>query len=214
VIVIKTNRIRITGDRTVTEILNNLDVMLSQLHNSILKEHTRKEAVPKLLQAAKLLIEAAENISKNKHSIFEFGTTNRTSHKSENVETIRHTRFQEEHVNPAYYQQLSKTLYQVRRARDRAFNELEIFADPAWDILLDLADADSNHRSVSITSACIAACVPPTTGLRWVTLLEARNYIERTPDGLDGRRRFLRLTDKARKLMNRFYIDLTNRRLI
>jgi hypothetical protein len=44
-----------------------------------------------------------------------------------------------------------------------------LFADPAWDILLDLAAARIDGRMVAVSSLCIAAAVPATTALRWIT---------------------------------------------
>jgi len=37
-------------------------------------------------------------------------------------------------------------------------------ADPAWDMLLDLTAARAESRAVSVSSLCIAAGVPTTTG--------------------------------------------------
>lgn len=197
-----------------TETMPSLEVMLSKFRDCTIAENSCQQAVPKLLSAAKLLIDAAEQLSTLSLCHCESATDSDFASFFESSKGSRIKRYQEEHVNPTYYQQLSKNLYQVRRSRDRIFDENEIFADPAWDILLDLTDAERTNRSVSVTSACIAACVPPTTGLRWVSLLEAREYVERVPDGLDGRRRFLKLTTKARRLMKRFYVDLAQRHLI
>jgi DNA-binding MarR family transcriptional regulator len=71
-------------------------------------------------------------------------------------------------------------------------------ADPAWDLLLDLFIAGEERRRVSVTSACIAAAVPPTTGLRWINLLEDQELIERGNDPDDGRKVYLSLTSTAR----------------
>ena len=36
----------------------------------------------------------------------------------------------------------------------------ELFADPAWDMLLDLLQAQISHLRVPVSSLCIAAAVP------------------------------------------------------
>ncbi len=54
-----------------------------------------------------------------------------------------------------------------RQLRARFFDG-ELFADPAWDMLLDLTAARVEARRVSVTSLCIASGVPPTTALRWI----------------------------------------------
>src|SRR5205085_1541075 len=69
----------------------------------------------------------------------------------------------------------SETVRQViraRRLRSRFFHE-ELFADPAWDMLLDLLQAEIAQLRVPVSSLCIAAAVPATTALRWLkTMVE------------------------------------------
>lgn len=84
----------------------------------------------------------------------------------------------------------------LRRRREQYFQS-DIFADPAWDIMIDLFAAGVEGRQVSISSACIAAAVPPTTALRWLSQLERERMIERVSDAKDRRRTFVRLTKAA-----------------
>lgn len=81
-------------------------------------------------------------------------------------------------------------------AREDAFGP-GLFFDPAWNMLLDLYVQQARGSRVSITSLTIAAGVPPTTALRWISLLEGRGLLEREPDRFDKRRCFVRLTDDA-----------------
>lgn len=87
-------------------------------------------------------------------------------------------------------------LISMRRLRDRFFSS-ELFADPAWDILLDLAASRLERRSVSVSSLCIAAAVPPTTALRWIRLMTDQQLLERRSDPGDARRMFVDLSDAA-----------------
>jgi hypothetical protein len=206
--------IRLRGAKAVTEMMTNLDAMLAKLQALSLSENAPQQAVPKLLHAAKTLIETAEQITLNEKYNFDEEASIEALSNSGTLQLNRVRRHQEEHINPSFVHDISKNFYKIRRARDKVFREADIFADPAWDILLDLTIAERECRSVSVTSACIASCVPPTTGLRWVSLLETRGYVERTPDCLDGRRSYLRLTETARILMNRFYLELAKRRLL
>lgn len=80
----------------------------------------------------------------------------------------------------------------ARRARD-ALLEGDWFADPAWDLLLDLLAAQYLGRRVSISSACIAAHVPATTALRWIDRLVDEGALVREDDPSDGRRSYLGL---------------------
>lgn len=97
-----------------------------------------------------------------------------------------------------------KWLLRGRRRRS-AYFVADLFADPAWDIMLDLFEAELEQRRVSVTSACIASQVPPTTGLRWLQTLEQRGLVVRNGDPLDARRFFVELTPSARTALRRWF---------
>lgn len=97
-----------------------------------------------------------------------------------------------------------RNMLKLRRHRDRFFAS-ELFADPAWDILLELYAAALGQFRVSISNLCIAAAVPATTALRWIKQLEEAGIIERRPDPTDGRRQFVMLTDQALSSMNAYF---------
>ena len=94
-----------------------------------------------------------------------------------------------------------------RRLRERYF-EPGLFADPAWDILLDLTAARAEHRRVSVTSLCIAAAVPATTALRWIAQMTEAGILVREQDGEDRRRAFIALSDSAAEAMARYFDEL------
>lgn len=79
-----------------------------------------------------------------------------------------------------------------RRARDSVLAG-DWFADPAWDLMLDLLLCRIERRVVSVSSACIAAAAPPTTALRWIGKLVESGAVIRIPDPDDGRRALLTL---------------------
>lgn len=89
-----------------------------------------------------------------------------------------------------------RQLIQMRRLRDRFF-DAALFADPAWDMLLDLAASRLEERSVSVSSLCIAAAVPPTTALRWIRMMTEQQLLVRRADPADARRMFIDLADSA-----------------
>lgn len=70
-----------------------------------------------------------------------------------------------------------------------------LFADPAWDMLLDLTHARLTGKRVSVSSLCIAARVPATTALRRIGDLVASGLATRVKDESDGRRVFIELTE-------------------
>ncbi len=98
---------------------------------------------------------------------------------------------------------LLRAIIRKRRARAQFF-PADLFADPAWDILLDLAAARLENSPVSVSSLCIAASVPTTTGLRWIKGMTNAGILEREADPGDGRRSFIRLSDKAAEAMENY----------
>jgi hypothetical protein len=91
---------------------------------------------------------------------------------------------------------LIRAMIRARRLRAQFFPS-ELFADPAWDMLLDLTAARLERRTVAVSSLCIASAVPPTTALRWIKTLTDGKLFERVADSSDGRRVFIELTQVA-----------------
>ncbi len=102
---------------------------------------------------------------------------------------------------------LVRRIIQHRQARAKFFDG-ELFADPAWDMLLDLTAARAEHARVSVTSLCIAAAVPPTTALRWISQMTKAGMLERVEDDADKRRAFIALTDRTADAMARYFAEL------
>lgn len=87
-----------------------------------------------------------------------------------------------------------------RRMRNRYFDP-GLFADPAWDMLLDLMAARLEGEHVSVSSLSIAASVPSTTALRWIRTMTDLGLFDRRADPSDGRRVYIQLTDAAASAM-------------
>jgi DNA-binding MarR family transcriptional regulator len=102
---------------------------------------------------------------------------------------------------------LVRLIIRQRQLRGQLFDP-ELFADPAWDILLDLTAARAEHTRVSVTSLCIASGVPPTTALRWIGQMVEAGLLERIEDEADRRRAFIQLSDKAADAMARYFAEL------
>lgn len=90
------------------------------------------------------------------------------------------------------------------------FFEGGLFADPAWDMLLDLTAARGEKTRVSVSSLCIASGVPPTTALRWITQLINTGLADRVEDETDRRRAFIALSDTAADAMAGYFERLGN----
>lgn len=91
---------------------------------------------------------------------------------------------------------LARCYLRARRLRDGLFPE-RIFADAAWDILLELYACKAEGKQIGVSSACLAASVPSTTALRCLDRLEDCGLIERHPDCVDHRRMRVELTEIA-----------------
>jgi len=102
---------------------------------------------------------------------------------------------------------LIRGIIRQRQLRARFF-DAGLFADPAWDILLDLAAARAEGKRVSVTSVCIASGVPPTTALRWIAQMTEAGLLERVEDVADRRRAFVALTSRAADAVARYFAEL------
>jgi len=90
-----------------------------------------------------------------------------------------------------------RLLIAIRRKRDTMF-PAGLFADAAWDILLDLLASELEGRSVSLSGACNSAAVPTTTALRCIQMIMKSKILERAVDVSDWRRSLLRLSHASR----------------
>jgi DNA-binding MarR family transcriptional regulator len=100
-----------------------------------------------------------------------------------------------------------RAVIRARRLRSRYFAE-ELFADPAWDMLLDLLQAEISHLRVPVSSLCIAAAVPATTALRWLKTMVSQGIFVRRADPHDGRRVFVELAPEASSALRRYFAEV------
>jgi len=100
-------------------------------------------------------------------------------------------------------------IYRTRRRRQR-FIAAELLGEPAWDLLLDLFIARLKQERISVTSACQAADVPPTTALRWLGVLSDARLVERLNSETDQRVTWVRITDYGATLMADLLRDMAN----
>jgi len=99
-----------------------------------------------------------------------------------------------------------RAVIRARRLRGRYFSE-ELFADPAWDMLLDLLQAEISRLRVPVSSLCIAAAVPATTALRWLKTMVQEGLFLRRADPHDGRRVFVELAPQTSHALRRYFND-------
>lgn len=102
---------------------------------------------------------------------------------------------------------LVRKTIRARRLRGRYFRE-DLFADPAWDMLLDLLHAELSHLRVPVSSLCIAASVPATTALRWLKTMVKEGLFVRRSDPHDGRRVFVQLAPATSDALRNYFAEV------
>jgi len=110
-------------------------------------------------------------------------------------------------ISEADLVQLARRISQLRRKRDALFDTV-IFADPEWDILLDLYAQDGFGRPVSMSSLCIAAAVPTTTAVRCINAMIDQGVLAKSRDVHDARRVLVGLTEDTRAKMRSWLLQV------
>jgi DNA-binding MarR family transcriptional regulator len=100
-----------------------------------------------------------------------------------------------------------RSIIRARRLRERFFAE-DLFADPAWDMLLDLLQAEIEQHRVPVSSLCIAAAVPATTALRWLKTMVNSGILVRRSDPHDGRRVFVELAPETSRALRSYFAEV------
>jgi DNA-binding MarR family transcriptional regulator len=108
---------------------------------------------------------------------------------------------------PAVSVETVRSVIRARRMRARFFAE-DLFADPAWDMMLDLLQAEIAQLRVPVSSLCIAAAVPATTALRWLKTMVAQGLFIRRADPHDGRRVFVELAPATSHSLRRYFAEV------
>lgn len=87
-----------------------------------------------------------------------------------------------------------------RRTREQLLGK-DLFADPAWDILLELYACTLEQRRMAVSDASSATTVPISTALRWLAKLLNEGLVIRKDNHLDARRSWIELSPRGRSAM-------------
>lgn len=96
-----------------------------------------------------------------------------------------------------------KQLLIARSARATFFGA-HLFADPAWDILLQAYVALLDQEPLLVSTICRESVVPATTALRWIRVLEQDGLLVRRHDPEGERRWWLEMSASGRSVMERY----------
>lgn len=109
----------------------------------------------------------------------------------------------------ALYDSLLIRVNSVLRARKLRTKHFDggLFADPAWDLLLEIFQAHLEQRRVSTSALFRAGGLPQSTNFRWLAKLEADGLIERSVDPLDARRTWVNLSNSAQARMLAYFSE-------
>lgn len=110
---------------------------------------------------------------------------------------------------PSQRADFATLIYKSRRMRHKFFPE-DIFADPAWDILLLLYSLEHSRRRVSLSAVCAAAGVPESTGHRWIDRLIGIGMVYRERNPNDRRIHWLRLTDRTLRRLDSCFDEIAS----
>lgn len=97
-------------------------------------------------------------------------------------------------------ERVTKKLISERRKRYSYFSA-DLFADPAWDILLVVTLAEARQQRLTVSRICERVDAPTTTTLRWLNKLTDEGLLVRREDVLDRRRKYIELSPVASSLM-------------
>jgi len=100
----------------------------------------------------------------------------------------------------------ARHLYDERRQRDEALGA-ELFADPMWDLMLELYASAADGTRVSVSRACVASRAPSSSALRYIKEMTSKGLVVRDDCRSDARKVYVRLSDKTRTAMT----DMLNR---
>jgi DNA-binding MarR family transcriptional regulator len=97
-------------------------------------------------------------------------------------------------------EQRARRLLENRRKRVAIFGA-QMFAEPAWDMLLLLYLSGRGRRQTQ-SSLCELSGASRSTAMRWIEFLAGRDLVRREDHPTDKRRNFVSLTEKGRHLLD------------
>lgn len=101
----------------------------------------------------------------------------------------------------------AEAIYRDRQRRSKYLPTIP-FAEPAWDLLLDLYFRTCRKERVSVSNACVASGVPSATALRWIDILIESGLVVREADAADRRRIWLKPTEECMTQLKSYFSSM------
>lgn len=98
---------------------------------------------------------------------------------------------------------IAAAIYRSRRRRLKHFDG-SLFAEPAWDMLLEMFVKTARAERISTINLCVAADIPASTGLRWIIRLEDQGHLRRYKAPDDARLMLIEMSPGAYERMREF----------
>ena len=89
----------------------------------------------------------------------------------------------------------------ARRIRERQLGQ-DLFADPAWDLLLEAFAAELGQEHTSVSQLCLATNVPQSVAIRWIDKLAQDGWFNR-PQPSDEQQ--IELTSEGSVKLRRYF---------
>jgi len=150
-------------------------------------------------QSAERLRQLSEEVSRIASTLARL--SNATTTSAPRLEPVTHASVADVSVKTV------RAVIRARRLRSGYF-PADLFADPAWDMMLDLLQAEIAQLRVPVSSLCLAADVPATTALRWIKTMVANGLFIRRSDPHDGRRVFVELAPRTSEALRRYFGEI------
>ena len=101
---------------------------------------------------------------------------------------------------------LARALFRERRTREQHLPRT-LFAEPAWDLLLELFICRLEERAVQVSAVGLRAGIPATTALRWLDVLEREGLVKKIAAPVDQRVVHVTLTGEAFERMSALFAE-------
>jgi len=103
----------------------------------------------------------------------------------------------------------AETVLRRRILRKQLVGSIELFGEPAWDMLLDLFIHNCKGQQLSMSSLCATAGIPTSSAMKLAQRLCEAGILERTPDIFDGRRTLMKIAPEVAHRLRAYFVEGT-----